>query len=144
MWTRTLPVEWCKSRSSAPLPCLSFSRSKLTHIIISANTSQMVRARANIAMAIKQEDKYFPSHGDNANVVRRVLDIFSRSYNFWISQILYMQTVRTSEKYSSATFKQADTSHAMAPMQIFGDVTLSYIFKLTFLEIIDYLISGKQ
>ena len=65
------------------------------HFIILANTSQMARDRANIIIGIRQEVMYLPSRGSNANVVRRELDKYSRSYNFGKSFDLFWKTVRT-------------------------------------------------
>ena len=73
-----------------------------------------------------------------------VIDIYFQGHkisgNHLILNILKM--VRASEKCSSKTFIEVDTSYRMVPLQLLYIMTLTYIFKVTtFLQLYKYTIS---
>ena len=73
---------------------------------------------------------------ERANFVHRHPDILSRYHGNHRIFIVW-KTVRASERCSSTTFIEADTSHRISPLRMLYIVTLTYIFKITkFLDII--------
>ena len=73
-----------------------------------------------------------------ANVVHRDLDIYYQDHK--IGNANMWKTVRASEKWSSMTFIEVDIRYRMKPLYMLYLKTLTYIFKVTKLEM---LIAGK-
>ena len=90
----------------------------------------MVRDRANITIAIREEVNYLQSNGAIANVVHCDVDLYFQGHTNSGNHIFSIcKTVRTSdEDYSSTTFKEVCSNHRMAQLQVLYIATFTYIF----------------
>ena len=105
----------------------------------------MVRDRANISSAIRNEIWYFLCNGINTNIVHRDLDLYFQLHkigNHITSSI--WKTVRAGEDCFSRTFMEVDINNRMKLLGMLCTVTLSYISKLIKFREMIYLISGKR
>ena len=87
---------------------------------------------ANITFVIRQEISYLLSNCTTAKVVRHDLDLHFQGHEFW--KVNISKIVRANEKCSGTTFIEVDICNGMTPLRILYSVTLTYIFKVSYLK----------